>query len=233
MNMLVDRLPHTVQIAGVEVPINTDFRVWIRFELMNLDDSISGVERAQRTLKSIFPDLSVIGVGSFNAIVEAISWFYGGGDRKYNMYEIREQERMKNKAKKAEENGEKVSKETAYYDYVYDADYIFAAFMQQYGIDLNSVKMHWWKFKALFRGLTDQTRFKQIVSYRSMEITSGMSDAEKRQYRELKAMYALPLPLDEVEKIKNIQSALESGDPVAIMQIYNRITKNAGENKRP
>lgn len=233
MNMLVDRLPRTVSISGVDVPINTDFRVWVRFELISLDESMSGVERTQKTLTSVFPDLYVVNRSSIDDIVDAIMWFYGGGDRSYNMYELREQERRKNKAKLAEANGEEMPKDDVYYDFAYDAEYIYAAFMQQYGIDLTSAKMHWWKFKALFRGLTDQTRFRQIVSYRSMEITKGMSESEKRHYRELKEAYALPIPLDEANKIKNIQSALESGDPAAIMRIYNGMTKNAGEAKRP
>ena len=45
----------------------------------------------------------------------------------------------------------KQEKQKQIYSYEFDADYIYSAFLQQYKIDLNSIKyMHWWKFKDLF-----------------------------------------------------------------------------------
>lgn len=51
-------------------------------------------------------------------------------------------------------------------DYAIDADYIYAAFLSQYGIDLLDVKeLHWHKFLALFKGLKDDEMICKIMSY--------------------------------------------------------------------
>lgn len=59
------------------------------------------------------------------------------------------------------DNGEDV----LFYDI--DGDYIYAAFMQAYHIDLISTDMHWHKFLALMNGLPDSTRLSAIMGYRA------------------------------------------------------------------
>ena len=48
-----------------------------------------------------------------------------------------------------------------------DAPYIYSSFMETYGIDLLTAKLHWWQFLALFRGLF--IHYKDITSYRGYE----------------------------------------------------------------
>lgn len=57
-------------------------------------------------------------------------------------------------------------------DFKQDAPYIYAAFYQCYGIDLEKQigKLHWWAFLHLFRGLADDTRMMQIARIRTMPI---------------------------------------------------------------
>ena len=50
-------------------------------------------------------------------------------------------------------------------DFAQDADMIFAAFMEQYGIDLTEADLHWHKFLALFRGLHG-TKMNEVMGYR-------------------------------------------------------------------
>ena len=50
-------------------------------------------------------------------------------------------------------------------DFAQDADLIFAAFMEQYGIDLTEADLHWHKFLALFRGLHG-TKMNEVMGYR-------------------------------------------------------------------
>lgn len=65
--------------------------------------------------------------------------------------------------------------------------------MQQYNIDLNKIKyMHWWKFKALFEGLNENTQIVKIMGYRAMDITKIKDKEEKARYKKLKRMYQLP-----------------------------------------
>lgn len=44
MNLLCDKTPDTITVSGVDYKINTDFRVWIKFELIltnQIDDTLS------------------------------------------------------------------------------------------------------------------------------------------------------------------------------------------------
>ena len=51
------------------------------------------------------------------------------------------------------------------YDLLHDAEYIYASFMQCYGIDLVDVSdtLHWQKFQALLSGLSDDTKFMRVM----------------------------------------------------------------------
>ena len=66
-----------------------------------------------------------------------------------------------------------------------------AAFQQAYGIDLTTTKLHWWRFKALFAALPEDTRMFQIMSYRAVDL-SRLEGAERERYARLKDIYALP-----------------------------------------
>ncbi|MBM4762705.1 bacteriophage Gp15 family protein [Bacillus sp. B15-48] len=75
-----------------------------------------------------------------------------------------------------------------------DASYIYASFYQDYGIDLYECqgKLHWEKFKALLTGLKPDTKFKEVINIRTMELPSGKgSEKQRKQIKELKEYYAL------------------------------------------
>ena len=73
--------------------------------------------------------------------------------------------------------------------------------MEQYKIDLNSIKyLHWWKFKALFNDLNENIQFSKIMSYRAMDLSKIKDKDMKKQYRKLKTLYALPDMRSEEEK---------------------------------
>lgn len=56
------------------------------------------------------------------------------------------------------------------FDFKIDADLIYAAFIQQYHIDLLEQKdFHWWKFQALFFSLTKETKFQEVLGFRSYD----------------------------------------------------------------
>lgn len=78
------------------------------------------------------------------------------------------------------------------FDFIEDADLIYSAFIQTYGIDLieEQGKLHWAKFKALLDGLPSNTRLVEIIGIRSWN-----EDNERKDYkqikRELKQKYSL------------------------------------------
>ena len=94
------------------------------------------------------------------------------------------------------------------YDFEYDAEYIFAAFMAQYKIDLSETDMHWHKFRALFLGLGEDNKICKIMEYRAMDLTQIKNKEQKAFYRRMKRLYRLPDMRTEEEKEVDMISAL-------------------------
>ncbi len=82
-------------------------------------------------------------------------------------------------------------------DFDLDGEYIYASFLQDYGIDLIEQQgiLHWKKFCALFEGLSEETKIKQIIHIRSMEVPppNRHNQKEIQNIMELKSYYALPV----------------------------------------
>ncbi|MCI6553921.1 MAG: bacteriophage Gp15 family protein [Lachnospiraceae bacterium] len=81
-------------------------------------------------------------------------------------------------------------------DFEEDGEYIYASFLQDYGIDLIDMqgKLSWRKFIALFEGLGEKTKIKEVMRIRGMEIPKPNSYNQKeiQRIQELKMYYALP-----------------------------------------
>lgn len=81
------------------------------------------------------------------------------------------------------------------FDYILDGEYIYASFMQAYGIDLFDVDMHWHKFKSLFLSLPQDCKMVQIMQDRGYK-------EDKRKYEEIarQRKYEWSLPREEVDE---------------------------------
>lgn len=92
--------------------------------------------------------------------------------------------------------------EQAPYDIRYDGDYIYASFLQAYGIDLFDVqgKLHWKKFNALLSGLPEGTKFMEVIKIRKWKPQKGDSSEYKEEMRRLQKDYALPNEIVEEEE---------------------------------
>ena len=92
--------------------------------------------------------------------------------------------------------------EQAPYDIRYDGDYIYASFLQAYGIDLFDVqgKLHWKKFNALLSGLPEGTKFMEVVKIRKWKPQNGDSAEYKEEMRRLQKDYALPYEIIEEDE---------------------------------
>lgn len=115
MNLLCDKTPDTITVSGVDYKINTDFRVWIKFELIltnQIDDTLSA-EILAEIQKLVFRTPCPMN----EETVEAILNFYRCG--------------------KPPEKHSGGGNDKAVFDYDFDDGYIYAAFKEQYGIDLN------------------------------------------------------------------------------------------------
>lgn len=85
-------------------------------------------------------------------------------------------------------------------DFDDDANYIYASFMQAYGINLiaHQGKMHWKEFLALIDGLPSNTRMKEIMKIRGWKPSKHDSSEYKEQMKELQEFYALDNATDEM-----------------------------------
>ena len=198
-NILIDALPETVTVNGREFSFRTGFRYGIMFELLMLDPEVDGQQKTLDALNLFFEEIP----DDAEAAVDAILWFYACGDE--------------SKVKKAKETDDKQSeqqpqrKAQRYYDYNVDAGLIYAAFLDQYGIDLADSDLHWWKFRALFDGLKSENEFCKIVGYRAVDLSKIKNKAERKRLAILKNKHALPSLLSEEEKIAMAGNAFAGG----------------------
>lgn len=193
MNILIDELPHQVEIGGVNYKINCDFKTSIKFELLIQESELSQHNKVIEALKLYFDDVPK----DINSAIDCVLWFYSCG-----------------KYEKTRTTNGSTGKQYAnrLYSFNYDQKYIFSAFMQQYGINLASTDLHWWEFRALFEGVSDNTIFGKILYYRGVDINSNMSKSEQNRIRHLKEVYALPLTMAEQKNLEELEQALENGD---------------------
>lgn len=97
------------------------------------------------------------------------------------------------------------------YDLHQDAEYIYASFMQDYGIDLleEQGRMHWYKFMALLGGLSSNTKLHEVIEIRVRPVPKPTkhNQEERKQLLELKRVYALKVKPSE-DAIKHADEAL-------------------------
>lgn len=77
------------------------------------------------------------------------------------------------------------------FDYATDASLIVAAFQQAYGLDLTRARVHWWRFRALFAALPEDTALARVMSLRTTDL-SGLQGETRQRFARLKAELALP-----------------------------------------
>lgn len=99
------------------------------------------------------------------------------------------------------EEAEYIDREEKFYDLQQDAQYIYASFLKDYGIDLfeQQGKLHWKKFNALLMSLSDDTMFKKVISIRQRKETKDMSQEERQELREQKRIFALVKSREDTE----------------------------------
>lgn len=190
MNILIDLLPKKVIIDRKSYDMNYDFRTSILFEIMIQDNEIGEEEKIINALNLYYPVVPE----NIKEGIEKILWFYRCG-----------------KELSKEKGGVGSGKSGQIYSFDYDDDYIYAAFLDQYNIDLQDIEdLHWWKFKALFKSLTEDNEFVKIMGYRAMDISKDMPKEQKDFYRKMKKLHEIPMSMSESDKINEIEKALMS-----------------------
>lgn len=172
------KLPDCIEATGSFFIIKTDFRVWLNFSrIINTKGAV--VDDVDFIYKDAIPSVE----NKKEAFEKLLEFFQPKNVLPRPVGEI---------------TGERIL------DYDLDADLIYAAFFEQYKIDLlatdkngHLIEMHWHKFLALLSGLHD-TKLNEIMGYRCYN-PNDKTDYEK-QMMQLRNMWELPT--EESEKIK-------------------------------
>lgn len=188
MNILVDSLPETVEISGRVYKLNTDFRPCLRTIMACEDTELTGYEISLVILTNLFPEIP----DDLDAALEKARWFLDGG----------------------EVHQEPEERQPRVYEFSKDANFIFAAFRQTHGIDLQAESLHWWKFIALFMDVGGDTTFSQLTALRKRVKTGKATKEERDAARELGTIFEVSdtemRTLEDLEAEEEFMKALNS-----------------------
>lgn len=158
MDLTTKSLPNTVRVGGRDFSIYTDFRKWMRFEI----------------------EVSRLRPGGN---IDVLYLFKNEHPVACDIQELFVFSRPNSELPRSTKSFNKIP-----FDYAIDSDYIYAAFMSQYGIDLMEIpELHWHKFLALFKGLKEDEMICKIMSYRCYE----KSDSKKDIYEDLQRAWEI------------------------------------------
>ena len=180
MSILTNDLPCAVEVDGVMYSVRTDFRGWLKFyEFIRNRDFTA--ETVAEMLLTIYKDqLPPTIEQAFAAAVD----FFSCGEKA------------------------KGGKGKPVIDFAQDAGSIYAAFRQQYGINLVTDNLHWYEFRALFDNLTDDTQMVKIMEFRSVNLAKIKDKETKDYYRKMKRAYRLKDTRSDEEREQELAEAL-------------------------
>lgn len=179
------KLPKQVVVEGEVLPVYTDFRRWMQLENLLFESKGDFITKIPTILQLCYPELPK----TLEQAISGIALFYSGGTTV---------------------GKGKGGTQKRLYSFLQDGALIYAGFYQQYGIDLMVEDLHWWQFKALLTGLSEQTKLMKVMHYRAVDTTSLENPEEKRFYRKMKEIYRLPDIRTEEEKEEAISEAISA-----------------------
>lgn len=109
-----------------------------------------------------------------------------------------------NSASNMETSQPNTEEDKSAYSFSEDADFIFASFMKDYGINLieKRNKMHWNEFKALFASLSKDTKIVEVMQIRSWKPSKEDSKEYIKDMQRLQRIYSLKTTQHELELIE-------------------------------
>ena len=167
-----DALPSTVVVGGRAYPIRSDFRDGIRFESMMYDDALPDGAKTMLALGIYFGTERPPAEHMAETIAAMLDFYRCG------------------KADNGYEGGDT----TQLYDFAYDYDLIYAAFLSAYGVNLldRATHLHWWEFRAMLTALPEDCQLMRVIGYRAAKPVKGMSPEQRAHVSKMKRIHALP-----------------------------------------
>lgn len=169
-SIIFDALPASVVIGGIEYPINAGYRALMAIEIEMFSDKND--EQKLLNALNIFYFQNI--PEKTEEAIEKLLWFYRCGEEK----------RPGTSGTRSSRRG---------YCFKQDGPLIYAAFRQQYGINLRTTKnaeLHWWEFSAMFEALDDDTKIAKVIYWRTCDL-GGLSKERMKFIKKMRSLYAL------------------------------------------
>ena len=161
-NILLDALPEDYE----GYPINTAFQTVILISMCLSDEELSEHERILTALTLLYGD----SIPPMETALDGLKWFMS--ETNHDNYE-----------------GVK-SDNIIIMDYDVDQYRIYAAFRNQYHIDLNTADMHWFEFKGLLDNIRECS-LTDVMQLRQTKIPSHFSAKERRELEAKQKIFRL------------------------------------------
>ena len=189
LNILTNALPSAVNVDGISISINTSYRIWIELWTVIDTPKAEAWKKGAVLLLKAYPNKpqsdGVIpyqyAMEHTDAAVEAAIDFL--------------QRKQPDDPQKPLTREQKRLSKLRLFDWRHDANRVISDFEREYAIDLTDPKtdMHWWRFMALFDGLSDSSQTMDAIRTRAVDLD------DKRLNKQMKASYrerqkALMLP---------------------------------------
>jgi len=170
-NVLLDRFPDNYK----GYLIRTDFRIGMQIISCFKDKSVFKYEKDRICLKLLYGN----SLPPKDIAIDGLIWFMNLGELPKIPDNVSEQD----------EEPQPSKKEKDIIDFEIDSSRIYSGFKSTFDIDLDSVKMHWFKFRALLFELRN-CHLSDITELRKMS-TAKLEPAQKRDIEKLKRLYAI------------------------------------------
>lgn len=164
--------PKFAEVDGKQYKINTDFRIAIECNEIALDETIGDYERTLAIIYKLFGEEALNDITNHAKLIELAQKYLSCG-------------------KKVENNNEKQDM-----DLVQDYDLIETSFFSDYGLDLENLEMHWWKFMKLLNGLSNSELgncciLNNIRNLRNFDVSTIKDDKKRQEIIKAQKQWAL------------------------------------------
>lgn len=165
----MNKYPEFIQVDKKKYKLNTSFWTALKCDEIFRDTSICDYEKTIAIIYLLIGEEAVNDTKNQEKIVKLLTKYLLCG-------------------KKAEDYANE--NEELSMDFRQDLGRIKTSFMSDYGIDLDTTDMHWWKFHDALEGLTDDSILNRVRVIRE-ESLSGKKGKEREKWEKIKKQVAL------------------------------------------
>lgn len=175
--------PTKVEVDGVVIPIDTNYKTALRCLEVCEDTTISNQERALALTYLLCNDIPKV---DLEKLLQKLQLFLQCGETKQKPHGKKDM------------------------DFKQDEQYIYSSFIFDYGIDLEKEDMHWWKFIDLLNGLSADCILSRVRDIRTMDISIYKDPKTKERLLKARAQVALKEKVIQTEEEKEKEDRFEA-----------------------